>query len=93
MSLERQTGQRRWSLNPIGLLFDLGFRVTVNCDNRLMSNTTLTKELVALSETFGWGVDELQRIAISSIHSAFWNHPDRERMIAEVIVPAHAAAR
>ncbi len=81
------------SEHPIGLLFDLGFRVTVNCDNRLMSNTTLTKELVALSETFGWGVDELQRIAISSIHSAFWNHPDRERMIAEVIVPAHAAAR
>ncbi len=28
---------------PIGLLRSLGFRVTVNTDNRLMSNTTLTQ--------------------------------------------------
>ena len=36
--------------HPIGLLRDLRFRVTVNTDNRLMSNTSMSHEFVQLSE-------------------------------------------
>lgn len=79
--------------HPIGLLFDLGFRVTVNCDNRLMSRTTLSREFAALSEAFGWGLDEVERCTISAMHSAFWDHQQRERLITQVIRPAYAAAR
>lgn len=78
--------------HPIGLLFDLGFRVTVNCDNRLMSNTTLSKEFAALHEAFGWGPEEMRRCAISAMHSAFWDHQERERIITEVIRPAYLKA-
>lgn len=78
--------------HPIGLLFDLGFRVTVNCDNRLMSNTTLSKEFAALHEAFGWGPEEMRRCAISAMHSAFWDHQERERIITEVIRPAYLTA-
>ena len=43
--------------HPVDRLLDLGFRVTVNTDNRLMSATTMTEELVVCTETFGWSKD------------------------------------
>ncbi|HEV8065062.1 MAG TPA: adenosine deaminase, partial [Acidimicrobiales bacterium] len=46
--------------HPIGLLRDLQFRVTVNTDNRLMSGVSLSSELTALVETFGYGLDDLR---------------------------------
>ena len=36
------------------VLSNLRFRVTVNTDNRLMSNTSVSKELTQLVEAFGW---------------------------------------
>src|SRR3954452_19570871 len=41
--------------HPIGLLHDLRFRVTVNTDNRLMSGTSMSREMALLAEAFGWG--------------------------------------
>ena len=41
--------------HPIGLLRRLRFRVTVNTDNRLMSDTSMSKELMQLRDAFGWG--------------------------------------
>lgn len=79
--------------HPVGLLARLGFRVTVNCDNRLMSNTSLTAEFVALSEAFGWGLDEVERCTVSAMHAAFWDHPRREDLVTGVIRPGFAAAR
>ena len=46
--------------HPIGLLRRLRFRVTVNTDNRLMSDTTLSKEFAALVDTFGYGWDDVE---------------------------------
>ena len=44
--------------HPIGLLGGLGFRVTVNTDNRLMSNVILSEELHNVAEAFGYGWDD-----------------------------------
>src|SRR6187402_724338 len=41
--------------HPIGLLASLRFRVTVNTDNRLMSGCSMTSEMTALCEAFGYG--------------------------------------
>src|SRR3954454_8296889 len=41
--------------HPIGLLTKLRFRVTVNTDNRLMSAVSMTSEMTALADTFGYG--------------------------------------
>ena len=43
--------------HPIGLLRALRFRVTVNTDNRLMCGTSMTREMLLLSEAFGWGLE------------------------------------
>src|SRR3954471_24831653 len=46
--------------HPIGLLADLRFRVTVNTDNRLMSDTSMSREMSALVDAFGWDLGDLQ---------------------------------
>jgi adenosine deaminase len=79
--------------HPIGLLRDLRFRVTVNTDNRLMSDITLSKELLNLHEAFGWGWDDFQWLTINAMKSSFWPFDKRLRIIDEVIKPGYAALK
>ncbi|MGV9766137.1 adenosine deaminase [Micromonospora tulbaghiae] len=76
--------------HPIGLLRDLRFRVTVNTDNRLMSGTSMSREMVLLVEAFGYGWKELQWFTINAMKSAFIPFDERLRIIDEVIKPAYA---
>jgi adenosine deaminase len=75
--------------HPIKALYDLDFRVTVNNDNRLMSRTHTSREFQLLSETFGWGWDEVERCTVNAMKSAFLPHPERKRYIQDVILPAY----
>lgn len=76
--------------HPIGLLTELGFRVTVNTDNRLMSQTSVTAELTALTEAFGYDARRLQWFAINAMKSSFLPFDERLRIIDEVIKPGYA---
>jgi adenosine deaminase len=76
--------------HPIGLLARLGFRVTLNTDNRVMSATSMTQEMSQLVEAFGWGWDELYRITSNGIKSAFLPFDERAAILADVIKPAYA---
>ncbi|MFE3699403.1 adenosine deaminase family protein, partial [Nocardia tengchongensis] len=76
--------------HPFDLLARLRFRVTVNTDNRLMSDTTMSKEMLKLSETFGYGWSDLERFTINAMKSAFIPFPERLRLIDEVIKPGYA---
>jgi adenosine deaminase len=76
--------------HPIGLLHDLRFRVTVNTDNRLMSGTSMSREMALLAEAFGWGWAELQWLTINAMKSAFIPYDERLTIINEVIKPAYA---
>lgn len=79
--------------HPIGLLKDLGFRVTVNTDNRLMSGTSMTREMTLLSEAFGYGLDALQWFTVNAMKSSFIPFDERLRTINEVIKPGYAEVR
>ncbi|GAA2505745.1 adenosine deaminase [Winogradskya humida] len=76
--------------HPIGLLRDLRFRVTVNTDNRLMSGTSMSREMALLAENFGWGWSELQWLTINAMKSAFIPYDERLALINDVIKPAYA---
>ena len=76
--------------HPIGLLTDLRFRVTVNTDNRLMSGTSMTREMTALSEAFGYGLAELQWFTVNAMKSAFSHFDQRLRLIEDVVKPGYA---
>ncbi len=79
--------------HPIGLLRRLRFRVTVNTDNRLMSDVSLSDEFIKLSEAFGYGLDDMQWLTINAMKSAFWPFEQRLRIIEEQIKPRYAALR
>jgi adenosine deaminase len=77
--------------HPIGLLRPLHFRVTVNTDNRLMSDTSMTKEMWLLAEAFGYGWSDLQWFTINAMKSSFLPFDDRLAIINEIIKPGYAA--
>ncbi|MEU4400779.1 adenosine deaminase, partial [Micromonospora orduensis] len=72
--------------HPIGLLRDLRFRATVNTDNRLMSGTSMSREMSLLVETFGYGWRELQWFTINAMKSAFIPFDERLRIIDESLL-------
>ncbi len=77
--------------HPIGPLADLGFRVTINCDNRLMSGTSMTREMTLLADAFGYGLDDLRWFTINAMKSAFLPFDDRLALIDNVIKPGYTA--
>ncbi|CAN5138026.1 adenosine deaminase [soil metagenome] len=79
--------------HPIGLLKRLRFRVTVNTDNRLMSDVTLSGELSRLVDAFGYSWDDLEWLTLNAMKSAFWPFDKRLRIINERIKPGYAALR
>ena len=76
--------------HPFDLLARLRFRVTVNTDNRLMSDTTMSREMFRLVETFGYGWSDLARFTINAMKSAFIHFDERLAIIDEVIKPRYA---
>ncbi|HET6166497.1 MAG TPA: adenosine deaminase [Marmoricola sp.] len=87
-----QTGAARSiAEHPIGLLTDLRFRVTVNTDNRLMSETSMTQEMAALVEAFGYDLARLRWFTINAMKSAFLPFDERLAIIDEVVKPGYDA--
>ena len=70
--------------HPIGLLADLGFRVTINTDNRLMSRTSMTAEMTALVDAFGWGRAKLEKLTVNAMKSAFLPYDERLELIHRI---------
>ena len=79
--------------HPFDRFRRLGMVVTVNTDNRLMSNVTVSGETLVLATTFGWGWDELEQVATNGIRSSFAPWELRQRLVREVVAPAYEAAR
>jgi adenosine deaminase len=76
--------------HPIGLLRRLRFRVTVNTDNRLMSDTSMTKEFLQLQEAFDWDLADFEWLTINAMKSAFASFPERLKIINGLIKPRYA---
>jgi adenosine deaminase len=76
--------------HPFDLLARSRFRVTVNTDNRLMSDTSMSLEMHRLVEAFGYGWSDLERFTINAMKSAFIPFDERLAIIDEVIKPRFA---
>ncbi len=75
----------------ITMLRDLDFAITVNTDNRLMSGTSLTRELTLLVEQAGWTGEDVLDAMLAAAWSAFLPHGER-RALARDIITGFAAA-
>ena len=79
--------------HPFKILYQEKFRVTLNTDNRLMSDTSMTKEFEAAAETFGLTLDDFEKITINAMKSAFLPYGQRCDIIYKVIKPGYARIR
>ncbi len=83
------------SLNehPFKFYFKEQFRVTLNTDNRLMSDTTMTREFEAAQYTFGLTLNDFEKVTINAMKSAFIPYRERIRIIFDIIKPGYAGTR
>jgi len=79
--------------HPLRLLRQLRFRVTVNTDNRLMSQVSLSSEFALLSSEFGYGWPDVEWLTVNAMKSSFIGFDERIRLIDTVIKPGFAVAR
>jgi adenosine deaminase len=79
--------------HPFKILYQKKFRVTLNTDNRLMSNTSMTREFEAAAETFDLTLDDFEKISINAMKSAFLPYDQRCELIYNTIKPGYARAR
>jgi adenosine deaminase len=87
-----QTGAAKTiATHPIGALAKLRFRVTINTDNRLMSRTSMTNEMVEVVKAFEWTFQDLQRVTINALKSSFIPFEERLAIIEEIVKPGYLA--
>lgn len=80
-----QTGiAERLADHPVDTLHRLGFAVTISCDNRLVSRTTLSREYARLVETFGWTLDDVRTTVDRGVEAAFVDADTRRRLAEHV---------
>jgi len=79
--------------HPFKTFYNTKFRVTLNTDNRLMSDTDMTKEYQIAHDIYALSFSDLERISINAMKSAFICYRERCDLIYRVIKPEFAALR
>jgi len=79
--------------HPFKIFYQEKFRVTLNTDNRLMSDTTMTKEFEAAAETFSLSLQDFEIITVNAMKSAFLPYRQRCDFIYNVLKPGYAEIR
>lgn len=71
--------------HPIHGLRDLGFAVTINTDNRLMSGTSMGREFARLVDEAGWTKEELLEATLTAAWAAFLPYEERGELAEQVL--------
>ncbi|HLU68182.1 MAG TPA: adenosine deaminase [Kofleriaceae bacterium] len=91
---------KSWEAHPVDFYVDYGLRVTINTDNRTITDTTVSKELWLCHQHYGWSLDRIKDIIIAGFKSAFM--PYREKVdllrvvtqeLAEIQAPKNGKSR
>ncbi len=73
-----------WESHPVNFFVNYGLRVTVNTDNRLITDTTVSKELWLCHKHFGWTLDQIKEIVIAGFKSAFLPYREKADILKEI---------
>lgn len=79
--------------HPFDIFYKKKFRVFLNTDDRLMSDTTLTKEYLTATKEFGITLDDIERLNINAMKSAFIPYEERIKIIYNIIKPGYEKVR
>jgi adenosine deaminase len=70
--------------HPFKFYLDFGIRVTINTDNRLITDTTVTKELSVVCKQFGLDAGDIRNILVAGFKSSFLTFHDRAQLVRKV---------
>lgn len=70
--------------HPLPFFYSYGIRVTVNTDNRLVTDTTVSKELLLIHEAYGLGLHDLKELIVSGFKSAFLPYREKADLLQRV---------
>jgi len=76
--------------HPFALFHRVGFRVCLNTDDRLMSDTSMTNELEIATRAFNLGLVDLEKMTMNAMKSAFIDHYKRVEIIHKRLLPSYA---
>jgi adenosine deaminase len=94
LSSNIQTGAASsYDNHPFQLYYRNSFRVLLCTDNRLMSNTTLGKEMGLAVKHFSFTLRDLEKVTINAMKSAFIHYDERIRLIYDVLKPKFVKLR
>lgn len=79
--------------HPVGPLHRHGFAVALSSDNRLMSRTRTSREMLLTAQTFGWTLADLEQVVLTGLGNGFAAAPQRQALRDEVVLPAFRAVR
>ncbi|HEU5072685.1 MAG TPA: adenosine deaminase [Polyangiaceae bacterium] len=80
-----QTGAvRDLRSHPLKFYFDLGLRVTVNTDNRLITDTSMSKELWLAHTAIGLPFNEIKSLIVAGFKSSFQPFHEKQAMLRRV---------
>jgi adenosine deaminase len=79
--------------HPVDRLHRLGFAVTVNTDNRLMSGVSASSEMTDVATTFGWSWDDVQTVTERALAAAFIAEPGMRTLLGELVAKGYADLR
>jgi adenosine deaminase len=72
-------------LHPVRFFYDYGLRLSLNTDNRLMSNTTVSEEYLKAHQHFGFSYEDLKKIILDSCKSAFMPHHQKVSLLLDTL--------
>ncbi|MDY5931770.1 MAG: adenosine deaminase [Candidatus Ornithospirochaeta sp.] len=84
---------RDYQSHPFQVFYRNNFRVFLCSDNRLMSNTDLTKEMTIACREYGFGLRDLEKITLNAMKSAFIHHDRKLKIIYDVIKKQYSEIR
>jgi len=73
-----------WESHPVDFYVDYGLRVTINTDNRLMTDTSVSKELMLCHQKYGWGLDKIKEVLIAGFKSAFLPYREKSDLLRSI---------
>lgn len=79
--------------HPISLLKNLGFAVTVNTDNRLMSATSMSREMHLLATEADWILDDFLAVTLTAAWNAFISFDERQDLVSKLVLPRATVVR
>jgi adenosine deaminase len=73
-----------WEAHPVDFYVDYGLRVTINTDNRLITDTTVSRELWLCHQHYGWSLDQIKEIVVAGFKSAFLPYREKADFLREI---------